>query len=250
MAPSLKWNKFFMSILNTSGYYYGPLPLAELPRYQTMILAWCTEASLRGTVLVTSEGLNIMLAGPAAGIHAVEEKICDLVKSTILFKHSESTRSPFNNTRVKIKKEVITFGVPVPDVPSPNLSPDTLKRWLDKGCDDAGRSILLIDTRNDYEVSDGSFNEAMDLKIGAFRAFPEAARALAAEMFENKCVVTFCTGGIRCEKAAPFLKSLHESTPVHQLEGGILNYFKHCGDAHWVGECFVFDQRRVVYKTI
>jgi len=235
-----------MTILNTSGYYLGSLPRKELPRYREMLLEWCSLAMLRGTILVTPEGLNIMLAGSVSGIHTVEEKICALVGAPILFKHSESTDYPFNQMLVKIKKEVIAFGVPVPLESAPFVEPKTLKRWLDNGFDDVGRPLVLLDTRNDYEVSFGTFAEAIDLKIGTFRAFSKAVCELDAKTFENKTVVTFCTGGIRCEKAAPFLKSINPATPVYQLEGGILNYLKCCGAEHWVGECFVFDERLAV----
>ena len=238
-----------MIILNTAGYFFGPLPKSELANYKTTLLEWCNKATLRGTILVTTEGLNIMLAGPANSIKTVEMQISTLVNSEILFKHSESADYPFKRMLVKIKKEVITFGAPTPNESAPFIEPSTLKRWLDQGCDDYNRPLLLVDTRNDYEVSVGTFKNSIDLNIPIFSAFPEAVRTLDAKLFENKAVVTFCTGGIRCEKAAPFLQSLKIADPVYQLKGGILNYLNLYNDTHWVGECFVFDERIVVEKN-
>lgn len=232
------------TMLNTSGYFMGPLPAENLAAYRSTLLAACIEAQLRGTILVTPEGLNIMLAGPASGIASIEKQITDLVQpsSPILFKHSISDDYPYRKMLVKIKKEAIAFGIPLPQAPAPFVAPETLKRWIDNGRDDQGRPILLLDTRNDYEIVAGTFKNAVDPHIETFRAFPAAIEQLDPSIFSNKTVITFCTGGIRCEKAAPYLMS-HLQMPVYQLEGGILNYFEHCGDTHWVGSCFVFDDR-------
>jgi len=122
---------------------------------------------------------------------------------------------------------------------APSIAPETLKDWLDEG-----REVLLLDTRNDYEICSGTFQNAQDINIANFRDFPAAAAAAiaAGDLPNDIPVVTFCTGGIRCEKAAPFLVAagLRE---VYQIEGGILNWFEQCGGAHWQGECFVFDDR-------
>jgi len=140
---------------------------------------------------------------------------------------------------VKIKKEIIAFGIDGIDPahkPSPKLAPHTLKQWLDEG-----RPITLLDTRNDYEVKMGTFKGALVPHIDNFREFPEAVGRLPAEL-KKQPVVMFCTGGIRCEKAGPFM--LREGfEEVFQLDGGILKYFEACGGAHYDGECFVFDRR-------
>jgi UPF0176 protein len=116
---------------------------------------------------------------------------------------------------------------------APAIAPNILKQWLDEK-----RDITLLDTRNDYEVRFGTFKKATHLAINDFSDFPKAATALTAD----KPVVMFCTGGIRCEKAA--LELLHAGFPeVYQLEGGILNYFQETDGAHYEGECFVFDER-------
>ncbi len=154
-------------------------------------------------------------------------------------KYSPSDEQPFNRMLVRIKKEIIAFGVPGIDPArrtSPKLPPQELKRWLDEG-----RPVTLLDTRNDYEVKLGTFRNAMTFDLQHFRHFPEVVAKLPEELKEQP-IVMFCTGGIRCEKAGPFMESVGFKNVV-QLEGGILKYFEECGGAHYDGECFVFDQR-------
>ncbi|RYD31039.1 MAG: pseudouridine synthase, partial [Verrucomicrobiaceae bacterium] len=118
----------------------------------------------------------------------------------------------------------------------PKLSPTELKRWLDEG-----RPVTLLDTRNDYEVKLGTFRHARTMGLDHFRNFPKAVSELPQEL-KSQPIVMFCTGGIRCEKAGPYMER-EGFTQVHQLEGGILKYFEECGSDHYDGECFVFDQR-------
>jgi predicted sulfurtransferase len=120
--------------------------------------------------------------------------------------------------------------------PTPKLPARTLKQWLDEG-----RPVTLLDTRNDYEVRMGTFRGARPAGIDHFRDFPDAVARLPATL-KNQPIVMFCTGGIRCEKAGPYMER-EGFTNVHQLEGGILKYFEECGGAHYDGECFVFDRR-------
>jgi predicted sulfurtransferase len=159
---------------------------------------------------------------------------------------SESDHQPFNRMLVKIKKEIIAFGVCGIDParrPAPRLAPRQLKRWLDEG-----RSVTLLDTRNTYEVKLGTFRGARTLGLDHFREFPAAATTLPGNL-KDEPVVTFCTGGIRCEKAAPLLE-MAGFTSVFQLDGGILNYFAECGGAHYEGDCFVFDKRVAVDSSL
>jgi UPF0176 protein len=140
---------------------------------------------------------------------------------------------------VKIKKEIIAFGVEGIDParrPTAKLPARTLKQWLDEG-----RPITLLDTRNDYEVRMGTFRGALPAHIDHFREFPDAVKRLPEEL-KDRPIVMFCTGGIRCEKAGPLMER-EGFKHVHQLEGGILKYFEECGSAHYDGECFVFDRR-------
>ena len=151
---------------------------------------------------------------------------------------------------MRVKDEIITMKHPMIDpsaVRAPAIDPQTLKVWLDQGHDDNGREIVLLDTRNDYEVQIGTFDGALHFGIDKFSEFPDAITSTTGdtrEQLQNKTIVSFCTGGIRCEKAALFLQEPAVGFDhVYQLDGGILRYFEEVGDAHYKGECFVFDRR-------
>lgn len=168
--------------------------------------------------------------------------------SNIEVKESTSDHQPFRRIVVKVKPEIITMNHPaiVPgDVRAPGIEPEVLKRWLDQGHDDNGREVVLMDTRNAFEVNIGTFDNAFHYSIEKFSQFPQAFNDTdddtKAEL-QEKTIVSFCTGGIRCEKAVLFLQECNFQN-VFQLNGGILKYFETVGDAHWNGECFVFDRR-------
>jgi len=224
--------------LNISVYKFNPIQ--DLPELRERVLALSLEKSLKGTVLLSPEGLNVFVAGPRA---AVEELVA-LLRSIPGFedlkpKESFSDRQPFKRMLVKVKKEIIAFGVdgiePARHT-APKLPAKMLKQWLDEG-----KPITLLDTRNEYEMRTGTFRGALNPKINHFRDFPKAVAQLP-EALKDQPVVMFCTGGIRCEKAGPFM--MREGfKEIYQLEGGILKYFEECGGAHYDGECFVFDRR-------
>ncbi len=225
-------------ISNISAYRFAPLE--DLRSLKAHLLRFCRAHDLKGTVLLAPEGINLFVAGRHL---AVEEFVYEIRSlpglGDLMPKYSESDEQPFTRMLVRIKKEIIAFGVEGIDPAkhtSPRLKPHELKRWLDEG-----RDIVLLDTRNDYEVKLGSFDGAKPIGIRHFRDFPEAAAALPDEL-RNKPVVTFCTGGIRCEKAAPLMERLG-FREVYQLDGGILKYFEEVGGDHYHGECFVFDHR-------
>jgi UPF0176 protein len=162
-------------------------------------------------------------------------------------KESLSDTAPFGRLRVRLKKEIITLRAPAvrPEAGrAPAVDAVTLKRWLDQGHDDDGREVLLLDTRNDYETAVGKFPQALDYRLPRFTALPAAVAADRAR-YEGKTVVSYCTGGIRCEKAALHLRAMGIGN-VLQLDGGILKYFEDTGGAHWEGGCFVFDDRGAV----
>lgn len=223
---------------NIAAYKFAPL--SDLKPLRDHLLAFCKAHGLRGTILLSTEGINLFVAGDAGSIaglmkeiHAVEG-LEDLAP-----KYSDSAEQPFTRMIVRIKKEIIAFGVegiePARHT-SPKLQAHTLKQWLDEG-----RPVTLLDTRNDYEVKLGTFRGARTLDIGHFRQFPDAVRSLPEDL-KDQPVVMFCTGGIRCEKAGPFMER-EGFRSIFQLDGGILKYFEECGGAHYDGECFVFDQR-------
>ena len=225
-------------ITNVAAYKFAPL--ADLKPLRERLLAFCRARRLKGTILLSTEGINLFVAGPRA---AVEELLAELRAipglAGLPVKLSESARQPFSRMLVRIKKEIIAFGVEGIDParrPSAKIAPQELKRWLDEG-----RPVTLLDTRNDYEVKLGTFRGAIIPGIDHFRDFPAAVARLPDEL-KRQPVVMFCTGGIRCEKAGPFMER-EGYEQVYQLDGGILKYFEDCGAAHYDGECFVFDYR-------
>ena len=225
-------------ITNIAAYKFARLD--ALKPLRERLLAQCREWELKGTILLSTEGINLFVAGGRDKIEALLGELRGIRGLEELTpKYSESEEQPFTRMLVRIKKEIIAFGVEGIDPAtrtSPKLSARTLRRWLDEG-----RPITLLDTRNDYEVKLGTFKGARTLDIGHFRQFPGAVENLPEEM-KTQPVVMFCTGGIRCEKAGPFMER-EGFQNVFQLDGGILKYFEECGGAHYEGECFVFDQR-------
>lgn len=219
---------------------YAFVRLDDLPSLRDSLLALCRRESLKGTILLGREGINLFVAGSQNGITSLLANLRSVPGlETVSPKVSHSDHQPFTRMIVRIKKEIIAFGVegiaPASHT-SPKLPAQTLKQWLDEG-----RRVTLLDTRNDYEVRLGTFEGATDLGIRHFRQFPDAISKLPAEL-KTTPIVMFCTGGIRCEKAGPLMEreGFHQ---VFQLDGGILKYFEECGGAHYRGECFVFDQR-------
>jgi len=158
---------------------------------------------------------------------------------------------PFGRLRVRLKREIITMRLPTirPEGGrAPAVDALTLQRWLDQGHDDDGREVLLLDTRNDYETDVGKFPRAVDYRIASFTDFPAAIAADRAR-YDGKTVVSYCTGGIRCEKAALHMRDLGMDN-VYQLDGGILKYLEQTDGTHWRGACFVFDGRVAVDNAL
>ena len=224
--------------VNLSVYKFTPL--GELPALRERLLKLTRDAALRGTILLSPEGINLFVAGTRADTEALLAELRAVPGLADLTpKESLSAEQPFNRMLVKIKKEIIAFGVEGIDPaahPTRKLPARTLKQWLDEG-----RPITLLDTRNDYEIRLGTFRGAVPANVDHFREFPAAVARLPAEL-KDQPIVMFCTGGIRCEKAGPFMER-EGFKNVHQLDGGILKYFEECGGAHYDGECFVFDRR-------
>jgi RluA family pseudouridine synthase len=224
---------------NIAAYRFVSLTALKPLRQQLYVA--CRSWGLKGTILLSAEGINLFVAGPEEAVNGLWEILRGIAGLEGLEgKISFSDEQPFTRMLVKIKKEIIPFGIdgidPVND-PAPRIAPSELKRWLDEG-----RPVTLLDTRNDFEVRLGTFRDAQAIGIEHFRDFPRAADQWARQERGHGPVVTFCTGGIRCEKAAPYLRQLGLSD-VYQLDGGILKYFEECGGDHFRGECFVFDKR-------
>ena len=234
------------TVLNISAYKFVPLPDAQALRER--LHAHAVALGLKGTILLAHEGINMFLAGAAQDVHAFVATLQEDARfSDIAPKESWSASQPFRKMLVKVKREIIRMDHPAIQPAAgraPAVSPATLKRWLDQGHDDTGRPVATLDTRNAFEVDAGTFNGAIDWRIHKFTEFPGAVRAHQAEL-QGKTIVSFCTGGIRCEKAAILMRE-YGVEQIFQLEGGILKYFEEVGGAHYSGGCFVFDERRAV----
>jgi RluA family pseudouridine synthase len=226
------------AVTNISTYRFAEL--SGLKALREDLIVHCKAWELKGTILLSTEGINLFVAGAAESIDLLLGKLREIPGLEGLEpKISISEKQPFNRMLVRIKKEIISFGmesIRPANYTSPKISATELKRWLDEG-----KPVTLLDTRNDYEVKLGTFKGAIVPNINTFREFAGAVRALPEELKEQP-VVMFCTGGIRCEKAGPFME-MEGFRDIHQLDGGILKYFEECGGAHYEGECFVFDQR-------
>jgi len=226
------------AILNLATYRF--VALSDLPQWRERILAQAKAERMRGTVLISSEGINLFVAGEASsarrwfGWLTEQEPFIGMTA-----KESWSEAIPFNRMLVRLKREIISMGIQeiVPErQTSPKLSPDQLKAWLD-----AGKPLTLLDVRNDYEVEVGTFHNAHAIGVSHFRHFPAAVERLP-DSLKQQPIVMFCTGGIRCEKAGPLMEN-RGFEQIYQLDGGILGYLERHGSAHYGGDCFVFDKR-------
>jgi UPF0176 protein len=225
-----------MHILNIAGYKF--IELSDLDSLRDVLQTLCEALALKGTILISPEGINISLAGVKAAIEEFKLGLAqDARFADMHYHHTNSCEVPFKVLKVKLRKEIITLRqgdvAPLHDNRAPDISPDELKQWLDEN-----RDFTLLDTRNDFEYRYGTFNGAENLHMNNFGELPQAVESLD----KQKSVVMFCTGGIRCEKAAIYMQN-NGFEKVYQLDGGILGYFAKVGGAHYNGECFVFDER-------
>jgi len=239
-----------LPVLNISAYVFTPIH--DTQALQQACLAQAHTRQLKGTILIAEEGINLFLAGPPADVRAwVQWLQQDPRFATLAPKDSWSASQPFKKLLVKVKNEIIRMNHPTIQPQhgrAPAVTAATLKRWLDQGHDDNGHPVVTLDTRNDFEVDAGAFQGAIDWRLTKFSEFPDAAQAHLHEL-QDKTVISYCTGGIRCEKAAIYLRELGVEQ-VYQLDGGILKYFEDVGSDHYKGDCFVFDERRGVHPDL
>jgi UPF0176 protein len=221
---------------------YKFVRLDDFEALQQPLLEVCKSNDVMGTILLAREGINGTIAGPQTGVRAVLAWIRNDPRMADL-EHKESRaegESPFYRMKVRLKKEIVTMGVPGVD---PNETVGTYVAPQDWNELISDPDVVLIDTRNDYEVSIGTFKGAVDPQTVNFREFPQWVRG--QEGLHNKPkIAMFCTGGIRCEKASSFMKQ-EGFEEVYHLKGGILKYLEEVpeDDSLWEGECFVFDNR-------
>ncbi|MEX3557436.1 MAG: sulfurtransferase [Burkholderia sp.] len=236
-----------MSIVNLAAYRFVAIESPEA--WRPLVTERCQSLGLRGTILLAPEGINLFIAGPREATDAFvaclrEDALFAGKFADLQFKESLSDSQPFRRMLVRLKREIITMKKPAiqPKLGrAPSVAARTLKAWLDQGHDDEDRPVVMLDTRNAFEVDVGTFDQALDYRIDKFSEFPAMIDANRADL-EGKTVVSFCTGGIRCEKAAIHMRDIGIDH-VYQLEGGILKYFEKVGGAHYHGDCFVFDYR-------
>ena len=226
------------SVVNIAGYKFEPLenPVDLVRMYQQK----CDELKLKGTMLISKNGINFSLAGTQQAtdtIIAFLEEDNRFINIPLKVTYSET--QPFRRMKVRLKKEIISLGrkdINPRELTGERISPQDLKNLLDNKED-----VLVLDTRNEYETRVGKFENAIDLNLDTFRDFPKAIESLPEE-YKDKQIVMYCTGGIRCEKASAVMMKAGFAD-VKQLEGGVLDYFKETGGAYWEGDCFVFDER-------
>src|SRR3990167_9080598 len=231
-------NPFVVSAL------YKFVTLDACHAFKNPLLTVMNQYHIRGTLLLAPEGINGTVAGHAEAIHALYAWFEQHeVFRAIMHKESYCEKMPFNRTKVKLKKEIVTLGVEGVD---PTHLVGTYVKPKDWNQLIAADDVTVVDTRNDYEVQIGTFKYAINPKTTNFREFPEFVKT-HLDPQKNKKVAMFCTGGIRCEKSTAYLKQLGFNE-VYHLEGGILKYLedvpKHA--SLWEGECFVFDERVAV----
>jgi UPF0176 protein len=225
---------------------YRFVDIADPQALRTSLFERAAAAELKGTVLLAHEGINLMLAGERAALGRWMAQLqADPRFATLELKQHAVNAVPFRRLRVKVKREIIRMNQPAlrpADGRAKAVDAHTLARWLATGRCDEGREVVMLDTRNGFEVDAGAFEGAIDWRLEHFSDFPHALAAHRDEL-AGKTIVSYCTGGIRCEKAALWMAE--QGLPhVHQLDGGILRYLEQLPDApHWRGGCFVFDQR-------
>ena len=227
---------------------YKFVSLPDYKALQAPILAECQRNNIKGTLLLAEEGIN----GTIAGLPEDIQKILAYLREDSRFsdlehKESYADEHPFYRMKVKLKKEIVTLGV---QGVSPTKQVGTYVKPEDWNALISDPDIILIDTRNDYEVDIGTFIGAVDPKTTTFREFPEYV-SQNLDKTKHKKVAMFCTGGIRCEKASSYMMD-QGFEEVYHLQGGILKYLETVPEAEslWQGECFVFDQRVAVKHNL
>ncbi|HSI38470.1 MAG TPA: rhodanese-related sulfurtransferase [Methylotenera sp.] len=227
---------------------YKFVSLPDYKQLQAPIQAACESHNIKGTLLLAEEGINGTIAGLPADIHRTLDYLRqDPRLADLEHKESYADEHPFYRMKVRLKKEIVTLGVPGV---SPTKKVGTYVKPEDWNALISDPDVILIDTRNDYEVDIGTFKGALDPKTTTFREFPEYV-AHNLDKTKHKKVAMFCTGGIRCEKASSYMMD-QGFEEVYHLQGGILKYLETVPEEKslWEGECFVFDQRVAVRHNL
>ena len=229
-----------MSNIVVSALYHFAV-LEDFESLREPLQKFMLEHNVKGTLLLAREGINGTVASNQEGIDALHGFIrADDRLKNVVTKESFHDDMPFHRTKVKLKKEIVTMGVEGID---PNQIVGTYVKPKDWNALISDPDVVIVDTRNDYEVGIGTFKNAIDPKTATFREFPAYVEENLSDAKDKK-VAMFCTGGIRCEKSTAYLKD-QGFGEVYHLEGGILKYLEEVPEEEslWEGECFVFDSR-------
>jgi UPF0176 protein len=224
--------------------FYKFVTLDDYRERRQPLLNLCHHHHIQGTILLAAEGINGTIAGTRSSIDAILANLkADPQFADLAHKESIATKSPFDRLKVRLKQEIVTFGIPTID---PTNLVGIYVKPQDWNALIANPDVLVIDTRNQYEVEIGTFAGAIDPQTTSFTEFPAYVSA-HLDPQQHKQIAMFCTGGIRCEKATSYLLS-QGFEHVYHLEGGILKYLEEipATQSQWEGECFVFDDRVAV----
>jgi len=224
--------------------FYQFVSLPDCAEWRSPLLERCRTLNIKGTILLATEGINGTIAGTQSAIDTILAELrADPRLANLEHKESPASKPPFERMKVKLKREIVTLGQPAAN---PSHQVGTYVKPQDWNTLISDPEVIVIDTRNDYEVSIGTFHNAINPHTTSFREFPQYVQAHLDPQHHPK-VAMFCTGGIRCEKASSYL--LHQGfQAVYHLQGGILKYLEEvpAAESLWQGECFVFDERVAV----
>jgi UPF0176 protein len=221
--------------------YYKYVVVEDPEKFRDEHLSWCLNNNIKGRIFIAKEGINGTVSGKIPDIENYKAELKSYkIFEDIVFKEDEAADNAFLKMHIRIKNEIVNSNLKETSLANggKRLSPDELLKLYE-----SGKDFIIVDTRNWYESKIGKFKNAVTLPMNNFRQWPEAAESL--KEFKEKTVVTYCTGGIRCEKASAYLVERGFKN-VYQLDGGIINYTKKFPDTYWEGGIFVFDERRVV----
>jgi UPF0176 protein len=221
--------------------FYKYINVAEPERFKDEHLAWCLNNNIKGRIFIAAEGINGTVSGLNKDIKKYKKNLRSYeIFEDIIFKEDEAGENAFNKIHVRVKEEIVNSNLKNTSLKNggKKLSPGELHGFYK-----SGKEFIIVDARNWYESKIGKFKDALTPQLENFRQWPEAVERL--KDFKDKTIVTYCTGGIRCEKASAYMVE-QGFKDVYQLDGGIINYAKKYPDTFWEGGIFVFDERRVV----
>ena len=231
--------------INISGYRFTPI--SDIESTLNELKSLCADLDILGSIYLASEGINIGISGNILETQTFRARLNQSDRfADIRFHELYSLKRPYSKMTVKTKTELVPIEdttINVGDYDHQYLPPLELKQWLDENKD-----FVLLDMRNEFEFDLGTFDQAQQLNLRRFRKLQTKANEIK-NLPKDKPIVTFCTGGIRCEKAGPYLEKFGFNN-IFQLEGGIIEYLRQTKGAHWHGNCFVFDDRVTITKDL